>query len=184
MRIIGGEFKGKRMQLPKGSKTRPTTDFAKEALFNYLGTELDFVGLTAIDLFAGSGGIGLEFLSRGAEFVYWVEIDSRNCSAIKNIAKELNAENTKVIKADAHKIIEVWKAEAADVVFLDAPFTFKKYLECATKIANSKMCRPDTLVVIEHMSNIHPFKNIDGCTYKKYGQIMFSIFNASVLQNG
>ena len=184
MRIIGGEFKGKRMQLPKGSKTRPTTDFAKEALFNFLSTEIDFDGLTAIDLFAGSGGIGFEFLSRGADFVYWVEIDNRNCTGIKKIAVELEAENCKVIKADAHKIIEVWKAEPADVIFLDAPFTFKKYLECGTKIANSKMCQPDTLIIIEHMSTIHPFEKVEGCTFKKYGQIMFSIFNASVLQNG
>lgn len=183
MRIIGGEFKGKRFQLPKGSKTRPTTDFAKEALFNYLNTEIDFDGITAIDLFAGSGAIGFEFLSRGAEFVYWVEIDTRNSAEIKKTASELEAKNCKVIKADAHKIIDVWKVEPVDIIFLDAPFTFKKYLECATKIANSKMCNDQTMIVIEHTSDIHPFEKIEGCTFKKYGQIMFSIFRASVLKH-
>lgn len=183
MRIIGGKHKGKRFTLPKGSKTRPTTDFAKEALFNFLQSDIELEGIRAIDLFAGTGAIGFELVSRGAGFVYWVEIDGRSCIEINKLIKELKCDNAKLIKADAHKIIDIWVAEPLDLVFLDAPFTFKSYFACAKKIANSKMCHPDTTIVIEHLSSISPFENVADCTFKKYGQIMFSIFKASALIN-
>lgn len=183
MRIIGGIHKGKKILLPKGSKTRPTTDFAKEALFNFIQNSIDIEGIRAIDLFAGTGAIGFELISRGAGFVYWVEIDGRSCIEIGKLSKELKCSNAKLIKADAHRIIDIWAAEPLDLVFLDAPFTFRSYLACAKKIANSKMCHPDTLIIIEHLSSISPFEDLEDCTLKKYGQIMFSIFKASALIN-
>lgn len=178
MRIIGGKYKGRKLILPRNAKTRPTTDFAKEALFNFLADQFHFEDKTGIDLFAGSGSLGFEFLSRGGSFSYFVEIERKNTQCIQELGLAIGAQDQiKVIKADAHKILKAWKAEAVDFIFADPPFSMKEYQSFINALKDSAMTDHQTVIIIEHSSD-KDIRAEESCiAVKKYGQIKFTIFN-------
>ena len=93
MRIISGKFKGRRISAPTNITARPTTDFAKEGLFNLLNNRIDFENIQVLDLFAGTGGIGIEFVSRGADNVTAIELNDRHCAFIRKICAELKIDS-------------------------------------------------------------------------------------------
>ena len=124
MRIIGGALKGKTINPPAGYKARPTTDFAREGLFNVLGNEYEFEDLKVLDLFSGTGAVGFEFASRGASRVYCVEMSRENASFIKTEAERLGLHNITMVRDNVFDFIPVCH-EKFDIVFADPPYALQ-----------------------------------------------------------
>lgn len=175
MRIISGTHRGRRFSPPKGFKSRPTTDKARESLFNILSNTYQIDGLKVIDLFAGSGGISFEFASRGAESVISVE---KSFPVFKNIIKNVKAldfESIRVIKKDAFKWISNYEGQA-DIIFADPPFDMEETLKLPELILKNNKLLPGGCLIIEHPSSIQ-FDTIKEFAYAKtYGSVNFSFF--------
>ncbi len=120
MRIIRGKYKSRRIKAPKSIKARPTTDFAKESLFNVLGNDYDFEGLEILDLFTGIGSISLEFASRGAKKVDAVDIEFKSVKFVNEIAKELELP-IRAYKNNAFSYLEKPRS-TYDIIFADPPY--------------------------------------------------------------
>ena len=176
MRIISGTLRGRKILPPKQVKARPTTDFAREALFSYLTNRYDtFQDKTVYDLFAGSGTMSFEFISRGAEQVYTAEIDLQTVRFISNTMKEWGIENMKVIKADVWKLIKALKVEA-DIIFADPPFTLKEYPKLVTSILQKNILKPNGILIVEHPKTVDLTTEIGFLECKEYGNVNFSFF--------
>lgn len=175
MRIVAGRFKGKRITPPKGIKARPTTDFAKEALFNILQHSTALEGIRVLDLFAGSGGISLEFLSRGATEVISVEQDAALYSHLLRTARELGTENWHAVKADVFSYINSDRS-TYDVIFADPPFDMEGTEGLPALIRESGLLAPDGLLMIEHYKRLDLSSDIWFDVCRKYSNIHFSFF--------
>ena len=181
MRIIRGKYGKRRFDAPKNLTARPTTDFAKENLFNVLDNIIDFEGKRALDLFAGTGAISLELVSRGCSEVVAVEKASPQISFIKSVKLKLGDEALKVVKGDVFKFIENCK-EKFDFIFADPPYNLPDFEKIPEKILNSDMLKEGTLVVIEH-SGKHDFSHLPYFKdHREYGSVNFSFFDISNFQ--
>ncbi|MDT0678230.1 16S rRNA (guanine(966)-N(2))-methyltransferase RsmD [Autumnicola musiva] len=176
MRIISGTNKGRRITAPKKLPVRPTTDMAKEALFNILANQFHPGSISILDLFAGTGNISYEFASRGAEMVTAVDENFECVKFIKKTTAELDF-NISVIKSDVYKYLEKSSAKF-DVVFADPPYNFDQ--ESFAKIADltfaNKILKPEGLLIIEHwkrtdLSTVENFEEV-----RNYGNSAFSFF--------
>lgn len=175
MRIIRGKYGRRRFDVPGNISARPTTDFARENLFNVLENILDFDEIKAIDLFAGTGAISFEMLSRGAASVTAVEKAATQHRFISQVRQQLNADELTVIKGDALKFIEL-PGEPVDLVFADPPYDMPGFAEVPGKILNSPRVKPGTIVVVEH-NKTHDFSSLPGFMEKRtYGSVNFSLF--------
>lgn len=148
MRVISGKYRGLKLSAPKGLTTRPTDDMLKENIFNLIGpiTRESKV----LDLFAGSGQIGIEFISRGALEVVFIDKDY---SAIKSIESNLNKidfDNYKIIKIDAFKYIKNYKGDAFDYIYIDPPYDDKENLKKILEFFNkSDIINSNTCIILE-----------------------------------
>ena len=124
MRIIGGRLKGKSINPPAGYKARPTTDFAREGLFNILDNEYELEGLQVLDLFGGTGAVSFEFASRGARRVYCVEMARENASFIKTEARRLGLDNVTMVRDNVFDFLPLCH-EKFDIVFADPPYALE-----------------------------------------------------------
>lgn len=123
MRIISGKYKSQTIEFPKSKLVRPTTDRNKEAIFNILNNIIDFEGLKVLDLYAGSGSLGLEALSRGAEFVHFVEMDFKVSQVLMKNIKKLNCENQcKIFNSDCVSFSAFRNQVKYDLILADPPF--------------------------------------------------------------
>lgn len=176
MRIISGKYKGRRIVAPKNLPVRPTTDLAKESLFNILNNYYHFDELRVLDLFSGTGGISYEFASRGAETITCVDIDFGCIKFIKQTSDifdfPINA-----IKTDVFSFLEKNKSEY-DVIFADPPYNFtqNQFDKIPKIIFENELLAPGGMLVIEHS----PHTNLEEIEYfshsKKYGSSVFSFF--------
>lgn len=175
MRIIAGQYKGKRITPPKHISARPTTDFAKEALFNILQHSIPLEGIRVLDLFAGAGGISLEFLSRGAEEVVSVEQDPGLHQFLQQATRELGTANWHVVKADVFHYLSMAHG-AFDVVFADPPFHAPGTERLPALVREAGLLAPDGLLLVEHPRGIDLGQDpwFDVC--RKYSNIHFSFF--------
>ncbi len=146
LRIIGGLWRGRRLRFPASADIRPTPDRVRETLFNWLGTRI--AGARCLDLFAGSGALGLEALSRGAASVTFVERDAVAARELKARIAEWGATNAQVVRADALRFLES-SAEPYDIVFLDPPFASGLAAEAARKLEERGWLRPGALIYVE-----------------------------------
>lgn len=175
MRIIRGKYGRRRFDVPTSITARPTTDFARENLFNVLENMIDFEGITAIDLFAGTGAISFEMLSRGAASVTSVEKAVTQYRFIRKVAEQLNCREITVIKGDALRFIESCR-QPVDLVFADPPYDMAGFAEIPGKILSSGAVAPGTVVVVEH-NRTHDFSSLPGFVERRtYGSVNFSIF--------
>jgi 16S rRNA (guanine(966)-N(2))-methyltransferase RsmD len=176
MRIISGKHKGRRLQAPKKLPVRPTTDRAKEGLFNILGNRFDFSETSVLDLFSGTGNMAYEFASREAQKITAVD-KNRDCARfIERTSTELEMQ-IHVIKSDVFGFLEK-HANPYDIIFADPPYNFN--LDELTKIVDlchmNNLLKPDGVLVIEHATQ-HDLSNILGFEEKrKYGSSVFSFF--------
>lgn len=175
MRIIRGKYGKRRFDVPKNITARPTTDFARENIFNVLENIIDFEDKTALDLFAGTGAISFEFVSRDCKEVTCVEMANTQANFIKSVKQKLNAQNLRVIKGDVFKFVET-SSNKFDIIFADPPYDHPRFGEIPSLILNSQMLNPGTLVIIEH-SRDYDFSNLpDFKEQRTYGSVNFSIF--------
>lgn len=176
MRIIGGRFKGKRITPPKGITARPTTDFTKEALFNILQHSIALEGIHVLDLFAGAGGISLEFLSRGADEVISVEQDPALYGHFKRTAAGLGVANWHAVKADVYTHLGSDRGKY-DVIFADPPFHAEGTPTLPALIRERGLLAPDGLLIIEHPREVDLSGDpwFDVC--RKYSNIHFSFLS-------
>ncbi len=175
MRIIRGKYGRRRFDVPKNITARPTTDFARENLFNVLENMTDFEGMTALDLFAGTGAISWEFVSRGCAQVTAVEQAPTQAAFIRSVKEKLDDTSLKLIKGDVFRFIERAK-EKYDIIFADPPYDHPRFAEIPGLILNSGMLKEGTIIVVEHNKN-HDFSSLPGFSrHLVYGSVNFSIF--------
>lgn len=175
MRIAGGEFKGRIFVPDKKFKARPTTDLAKEGLFNILSNRYFFEDKNALDLFSGTGSIGYEFLSRGCHEVYMVEKNPNHCTFIHSVTEKLQISNAKIIRGDALKFILSCK-QKFNFIFADPPFDSDKINDIPDLIFNSGILKPDGLFILEHPGNFNFSKHHAFSETRNYGKVNFSFF--------
>ena len=175
MRVITGKYKGKHFEVPRSFKARPTTDFAKENLFNVLRAYLDFEETRALDLFAGTGSITLELLSRGCREVMSVERDRQHYAFIQSILRNLDDPAATAICGDALRFISKGFKEF-DFVFADPPYALRELPELPERVMNSKLLAPGGLFVLEHGKNNDFSDHPCFLEHRAYGSVNFSFF--------
>jgi 16S rRNA (guanine966-N2)-methyltransferase len=175
LRIIGGSFKGRRINPPNDFKARPTTDFAREGLFNILNNRVDFESLNVLDLFAGTGSISYEFASRGASSVHMVEKDFRHVTGIKKIIKELDVENIKVIHIDVKAYLRTCSVKY-DIVFADPPYELKWLPELPDLVTGAGIINEDGFFILEHPRDLSFAGHKLFFEHRNYGGVNFSFF--------
>ena len=176
MRITGGELGGRRVNPPaKMPHTRPTTDIAKEGLFNILENNLELPSLRTLDLFGGTGSISYELASRGVRDLTVVEKDPAMFAFIQKNAKELGLEGYKVVRMDVFRFIAQCN-ETFDFIFAGPPYALPEIDELPKQIAERRLLREKGWFVLEHT----PRNNYEGyplfVTHRNYGTTVFSIF--------
>lgn len=178
MRIVGGELSRRTLQAPKGDRTRPTTDRVREALFNMLGARLDLDGARVLDLFAGSGALGLEALSRGAAHATFVERHGPTLAVARGNACDLGvADRAAFVRADALATLRRAPDGRYDLVFADPPYDLGEIPDLPD-LARSHLA-PDGLLVLEHDAR-HAFDGAPGHVLSRaYGRTVVSLFEAS-----
>jgi len=178
MRIIRGTLKGRRIQAPSNLPVRPTTDFAKESLFNVLNNRIDFEELNVLDLFAGIGGISFEFASRGAS-VLAVENNPKCADFIKQTAEKLQVESIRVMQTDTFAYIAKTK-QTFDLIFADPPYDLLTIDLLPTLIFEYKLLNPNGIFILEH-SESHDYSDFPKfLELRKYGKVHFSFFENKV----
>jgi len=176
MRIISGKYKGKRLVAPAKLPVRPTTDFAKEALFNILNNQFYFEQLQIMDLFAGTGNISFEFASRGVQHVTAVDANYGCVKYITKIKEELSFPITPV-KSDAFSYLEKTLIKA-DIIFADPPYDFTKeaFAKIPELVKERELLLEDGNLIIEHSKHTD-LSDLDGFIEKRrYGGSIFSFF--------
>lgn len=175
MRIVSGRYKGRRLELPKNFKARPTTDFAKESLFNILSNSIDWEDVKALDLFGGTGSISFELVSRGCPQVTCVEKYPPNYSFIEKTKELLGAKELQIFKMDVFKFLEISK-DQFDFIFADPPYNLPFLKEVPKLIIEKNLLKPGGTFIMEH-SKSDDFSS--SAYYKEkrvYGSVNFSIF--------
>jgi len=175
MRIIGGTLKGLRLNPPKNLPVRPTTDLAKEALFNILQNQLEFEGLNVLDLFSGTGNISLEFASRGAEKVTGVDRSLACVHYLKDTARQHKLANITAHKYDVFKYLEM-ETEQFDLVFADPPYDLNRIPEIPKIIFDRNLLSPGGLLIVEHQSLQNLSNHPAFVEQRQYGHSSFSFF--------
>ncbi|MDV7698885.1 RsmD family RNA methyltransferase [Chryseobacterium soli] len=185
-RIIAGRWKAKKIAAPKNFDVRPTTDFAKEALFSILENKYDMQSIAALDLFAGIGSISLEFASRGCKDVTSVEMNPKHTSFINSTASELDMSlQVNVQRGDVFDWLKKFRnRKSFEIVFSDAPFEMeeKKYYELISLVLNNKYLKQNGVLIIEHQSRMK-FEHPNYVETRKYGNIGFSFFDPNKEEN-
>ena len=175
MRIITGIYKGRHFDIPKTFKARPTTDFAKENIFNVLGGYIDFDGASALDLFSGTGSISLELLSRGCASVISVEADRDHHAFIKQCLKKLNTDKCVPLRGDVFRFIKSCKQQF-DFIFADPPYALPELPTLPKLILERGILKPGGIFVFEHGKH-NSFENVPGfIEHRAYGSVNFSLF--------
>ncbi|MDE7427234.1 MAG: RsmD family RNA methyltransferase [Muribaculaceae bacterium] len=175
MRIIRGKYGRRRFDVPPNITARPTTDFARENIFNVLENILDFEGLDALDLFAGTGAVSFELLSRGCAHVTSIEKAATQYRFITKVAAMLGDTNITVLRTDAWRFIDT-SVKSFDFIFADPPYDMPDFALIPEKILGSALVHPGTVVVVEH-SRAHDFSHLPHFSeHRAYGSVNFSIF--------
>jgi 16S rRNA (guanine(966)-N(2))-methyltransferase RsmD len=176
MRIVSGTHKGRRISPPKNLPVRPTTDLAKESLFNILNNYVDFSELHVLDLFAGTGSISFEFASREAKSVTSVDLNYRCVSFIKKAASELGFENLRAFRADVFRFLQRPPTEAYDLIFSDAPYDLEGVIGLPEMILEKGWLKKNARLIVEHPKTL----DFTGQKYfrevRNYGKVNFSFF--------
>lgn len=167
--------------MPKTITARPTTDFARENLFNVIENLTDIEGSRVADLFAGTGAVSWEFVSRGASEVTSVEMAPVQASFIRSVKEKLGDTVLRLIRGDVFRFIAKCP-QSYDIVFADPPYDHPRFAEIPRLILDSRMVSDGTLVIVEHNRN-HDFTDLPGfIRHLSYGSVNFSIFRT--MENG
>lgn len=175
MRIISGKYGRRRFDVPKNITARPTTDFARENIFNVLENLDGFEDKSACDLFAGTGAVSFEFLSRGCNYVTAVEKSPIQAGFIRKVAETLADPNLHIVKGDVFRFIDECR-RSYDYIFADPPYDHPRFDEIPALILDSALVAPGSVVIVEH-SKAKDFSALPGFNQRRaYGSVNFSIF--------
>lgn len=177
MRIIGGKYRGRIIIPPPGFRARPTTDFARESLFNIINNRIDFEDITVLDLFSGTGSISYEFASRGAKEVHLVEIEMKHLAGIKRIIKDLGFENIRCVHIDVRAYLKACSVKY-DLVFADPPYDLPWLKDLPSLVTGSGIIRDDGFFILEHPRNMSFAGHELLFEHRSYGSVNFSFFRA------
>lgn len=179
MRIISGKHKGRKLVAPKKLPVRPTTDMAKEALFNILANQYYLDDLTVLDLFSGTGNISFEFASRGVKNSTVVDSNSACIQYITKISNELDL-GIRCVKSDVCKFLETSKT-SSDIIFADPPysFSFEQIAKITSLVFKNNLLRANGTLIIEHSDQTDLSELPNFSESRKYGSSKFSFFNIS-----
>jgi len=176
MRIITGQYKGRHFDIPRTFKARPTTDFAKENIFNVLTALVDFDGATALDLFSGTGSITLELVSRGCQQVVSVELDRDHHRFICDCLKRLDTHACTPLRADVFRFVKTCRLQF-DLVFADPPYALPQLGTLPDLVLGRNLLKPGGVLVLEHGKD-HDFgQHPCFMDHRSYGSVNFSIFS-------
>ncbi|MFD1553573.1 16S rRNA (guanine(966)-N(2))-methyltransferase RsmD [Putridiphycobacter roseus] len=175
MRVIGGKYKSRRFSPPKNFPSRPTTDFAKESLFNILDNRIEMEGIDVLDCFAGTGNISLEFLSRGANSVLSVDSNFVAFKFIKKTQAEIKEPNWQMVKQDVFKYVPKI-TKTFDLIFADPPFALKDILKLPSLFLESGCLKDAGDLIIEHGKETDFSKHPNFREIRNYGGVNFSFF--------
>lgn len=175
MRIIRGKYGHRRFDVPKNITARPTTDFARENLFNVISNLVDVDDKRVCDLFAGTGAVSWEFVSRGAALVTAVEQAPVQCGFIREVKEKLGDTVLQLFRGDVFRFV-TRASESYDIVFADPPYDHPRFAEIPGLILDSGLVAQGSLVIVEHNRN-HDFSSMPGFfRHLVYGSVNFSLF--------
>lgn len=176
MRIISGSHKGKQISPDKNFSARPTTDFAKENLFNVLVNYIDLENIQVLDLFSGTGSISYEFASRGAKEIFSIEQNYRHFAFIKHTAQQLGFRNMKVFRTDAFIACKKLRGQKFDIIFADPPYQLDKINDIPAAIFDNELLAEDGIAIIEHPATVSYSGHPRFMEHRQYGSVNFSLF--------
>ena len=175
MRIITGIYKGRHFDIPRSFKARPTTDFAKENIFNVLNGYIDFEDAVALDLFAGTGSISYELLSRGCASVVSVELDRDHARFISDCLKKLGTDKDILIRGDVFRFLKSCHQQF-DFIFADPPYSLPELPKIPSLIFEYGLLKEDGILVFEHGKQNNFSNHPHFLEHRSYGSVNFSIF--------
>ena len=175
MRIISGTHGGRVINPPKNLRARPTTDFAKENLFNVLGNMVDFEELDVLDLFAGTGSISYEFASRGVRSVTSGEINAVHYNFIRATANSFAMNNIHPVKANVFLYVKSC-AKQFDMIFSDAPYDLEGSEQVIDAVFENNLLKDDGIFIFEHSKSKDFSSHPNFLRLRSYGSVQFSIF--------
>jgi 16S rRNA (guanine966-N2)-methyltransferase len=176
LRIIGGTHRGRRINPPSNFKARPTTDFAREGLFNILNNRVDFESIDVLDLFAGTGSISYEFASRGVKSVHLVEKDINHISGIKKILNDMDLQNVRPIHIDVKAYLKTCSVKY-DIVFADPPYELSWLQELPDIVTQAGVINEGGVFILEHPRDLSFTQHKLFFEHRNYGGVNFSFFN-------
>lgn len=179
MRIISGSLKGILITPPKGLPVRPTTDRAKESLFNIIENNFHMDELDVLDLFSGTGNISYEFASRGAQKITAVDLNFKCVEFIKSMKQKHVLSNLDVQKKDAFTFLKS-ALTPYDIIFADAPYAHRDINQIPKLVAERKLLNPNGWLIVEHENTLDLDKEPNFLNKRVYGQSCFSFFSAAL----
>jgi 16S rRNA (guanine(966)-N(2))-methyltransferase RsmD len=177
VRIVSGKYKGRKLHPPANLPVRPTTDFAKESLFNILTNLIDFEETTVLDLFAGTGGISFEFISRGSPSVVAVDQSPKCIDFIKKSATELGIENLRAVRSNAFSILRA-PAASFDLIFADPPYDIHGIDGIPGLVFSSSILKPGGLLILEHSGSYKFEDHPQFFHHRNYGSVNFTFLKS------
>lgn len=175
MRIIAGSLKGRRLNPPTNLPVRPTTDMARESLFNILNNYLEYEECSVLDLFAGTGAVSVEFISRGVKDVTSIDINNQCVDFIKSTASHLNLSNIHVVRADVFDFIKR-AYKKFDVVFADPPYALDTLDTLPDAIFEKGLLTDDGIFILEHPKEFDFSDHPHFWQHRAYGKVNFTFF--------
>lgn len=177
MRIIGGQYKGRIISPAAGLKARPTTDFARESLFNILNNRVDFESISVLDLFSGTGAVGFEFASWGVEVVHMIEKDSKHISGIRQNIEKIGIKNIKPVHIDVKAFLKTCKFKY-DIVFADPPYDLGWLSGIPDLVISSGVMKANGFLILEHPKTLRFGDHKSFYEHRNYGSVNFSFFSS------
>lgn len=175
MRIIAGSLRGRRLNPPANLPVRPTTDMARESLFNILNNYVDYEDVCVLDLFAGTGAVSIEFISRGAKHVTSIDINNACTEYIKQLSKQLNIDNIHVVRADVFDLLKRANRQF-DIVFADPPYALQDLPQLPDLVFNSNILSDDGIFILEHPKEFSFESHDNFWQHRAYGKVNFTFF--------
>ncbi|MBQ3950364.1 MAG: 16S rRNA (guanine(966)-N(2))-methyltransferase RsmD [Bacteroidales bacterium] len=175
MRIIAGSLRGRRLNPPANLPVRPTTDMARESLFNILNNYVDYEEVTVMDLFAGTGAVSFEFVSRGAKDVTSIDINNACTEYIKSAARQMNISNIRVVRADVFDLLKR-AYKKFDLIFADPPYALQDLPNLPDIVFQSDVLTEDGVFILEHPKEYSFEDHPHFWQHRAYGKVNFTFF--------
>jgi len=175
VRIIGGAYRGRKIEVSRAFDSRPTTDFAREALFNILANRFDFENIRVLDLFSGTGSISFEFASRGCSEIDLVDINSQSAKFISKVAADMGMTSIHPVIMDVFRFLPTCKKQY-HLIFADPPYELKSILDIPDLVLGYNLLLPTGWFILEHSKSQHFKSHPNFFDERHYGSVHFSFF--------